>query len=91
MSKSTLETMYYKQGILPSVLYGILLWGNYSNLSDVNTINIRAARFMMKVKKSIPNELVLEQVGWKSIEFYYKGSLSSKTYKIQEVSHVMKH
>ena len=33
MFKSTLETIY-KQGILPSVLYGILLWGSCKDISE---------------------------------------------------------
>ena len=60
VSKSTLGTIY-KQGILPSVLYRILLWGSCKDTSDVNNIHIRAARFIMKVKKSVSNELVLKQ------------------------------
>ena len=83
MSKSTLSTIYFK-GILPSVLYGILIWGNCSPtlLSKVEKVHIRAARFINRVKKSVPDIYVLSRVGWKEIIYYYKKSIACKVYKI---------
>ena len=83
MPKSTLTTIYH-QGILPSVLYGISVWGNCSPtiMANVERIHIRAARFIHKVKKSTPDAYVLQQVKWSSIVEYYKRSLACKVYKI---------
>ena len=80
MSTETLKTIYF-QGILPSVLYGILIWG-CSNLSNINTIHIRAARFIMKIKKNTSDAEVLRIANWKPMEFYYKKSIACKCYKI---------
>ena len=51
MSKETLSTIYF-QGILPSAIYGILIWGGSNHLEDVNKLHIKAARFVMRIKKS---------------------------------------
>ena len=83
MPKSTLSTIYF-QGILPSVLYGILIWGNCSNalLSSIEKVHIRAARFIHRIKKSVPDIYVLSSVKWKEIIYYYKKSIACKVYKI---------
>ena len=81
MSKSTLKTIYF-QGILPSVIYGIVIWGSSNHLSDVNKIHTKAARFIMKIKKNIPDDQVLRICNWKPIGFYYKRSVACKAYKI---------
>ena len=83
MPKSTLSSIYF-QGILPSALYGILIWGNCSSalMASIERIHIRAARFIHRVKKSTPEIRVLQSVGWKPILHYYKRSLACKTYNI---------
>ena len=52
MPKSALLTIYF-QGILPSVLYGIIIWGNCSPLLmlSIEKVHIRAARFIHRIKK----------------------------------------
>ena len=40
MSQGTLKTIYF-QRILPSALYGIIIWGSSSNLNVLNDIHIR--------------------------------------------------
>ena len=83
MSLSTLSTIYH-QGILPSVLYGICIWGNCSPtiLENIEKIHTRAARFIHRVKRTIPDIHVLQQVGWIPIVEYYKRNIACKTYKI---------
>ncbi len=83
MPKSTLSSIYF-QGILPSVLYGILIWGNCSTtlLSSIEKVHIRAARFIHRIKKSIPDSNVLAFVKWKEIIYYHKKSIACKVYKI---------
>jgi len=50
-----LSEIYFK-GILPSVLYSIAIWGIGSNTIIKTDLNIKAARFINHIKKTIPNE-----------------------------------
>ena len=77
MSQGTLKTIYF-QGILPSALYGIIIWGSSSNLNVLNDIHIRAARYIMKIKKSVPKDRVLQICNWNSMGHYYKKSIACK-------------
>ena len=82
MPSQVLQTVYTR-GILPSILYGILVWGNSSSICELNKIHIRAARFVMKLsKKKIKDELVLDKAQWKPLQFYYKRAVACKAYKI---------
>ena len=83
MPKSTLLSVYF-QGILPSVIYGIIIWGNCSStlMNSIEKIHVRAAKFIHRIKKSTPDTAVLEKVKWKPIVHYYKRSLACKAYKI---------
>ena len=71
-------------GISPSVLYGILIWGNCAThlLDDVEKIHIKAARFIEKIKKSVKDSDVLARAKWKPLDYYYKKHMICKTYKI---------
>ena len=83
MSKKTLLTIYF-QGILPAVIYGILIWGNCAPnlMSSIEKIHIRAARFIQHIKSTVPDTDVLEKANWKPIIYYYKRSIACKTYKV---------
>lgn len=83
MSKNILHTIYF-QGILPSVLYCIIIWGNCSNylMESIERIHIQAARFINRVKKNVTDNYVLQNCNWKTITYYYKRSIACKTYKI---------
>ena len=83
LHKSTLRTIY-NTGILPSILYGILIWGNCAQhlLDDVEKIHIKAARYIERIKKSTPDTEVLSTANWKPLLYYYKKQISCKTYKI---------
>ena len=83
MPKTTLLSIY-NQGILPSVLYAIVIWGNCSPslMLTIEKVHIRAARFVFRLKKSIPDNEVLQTVNWKQITHYYKRTLANKAFKI---------
>jgi len=81
MTTKTLETIYFS-GILPSVLYCIVIWGSSSRVSAVNKIHIRAARFIKKLPKRLPDKVILQPANWKPIEFYDKRAIASKACKI---------
>ena len=48
---SILETFYYKI-MIPSVLYGIVIWGSGSKFKDLEIIHIRAATLIHKLPNS---------------------------------------
>ena len=56
--------------MLPSVLYGILIWGNCAKhlLDDVEKIHIKAARFIEKIKKNVKVSDVLSCANWKPLD-----------------------
>ena len=60
LDKSTLKTIYHT-GILPSILYGIIIWGNCAEhlLDDIEKIHIKAARYIERIKKQTPDSEVL--------------------------------
>jgi len=78
-----LSEIYFK-GILPSVLYSIAIWGSCSNsiISTLNGLNIKAARFINRIKKTVPNENVLDHSRWKSITWYYKRQIACIVHQI---------
>ena len=83
MLKSTLLTIYF-QGILPAVLYCILIWGNCSQTlkNSIERTHVRAARFIFRLKKLTSDLAVLITANWKPTSYYYKRSLACKAYKI---------
>lgn len=83
MTQSMLSKIYL-QGLLPSVLYGIVIWGNCSTslMNNIEKIHTRAARFIHRVQKSTPDDAVINTVKWLPIVNYYKRSLACKAYNI---------
>ena len=68
---SILETFYYKI-VIPSVLYGIVIWGSGPKLKDLEMIHIRAARLIHKLPNSFKDSDILSRVGWLPLEYFYK-------------------
>ena len=62
LSTSILETFYYKI-VIPSVLYGIVIWGSGPKLKDLEMIHIRAARLIHKLPNSFKDSDILSKVG----------------------------
>ena len=71
LSTSILETFYYKI-VIPSVLYGIVIWGSGPKLKDLEMIHIRAARLIHKLPNSFKDSDILSKVGWMPLEYFYK-------------------
>lgn len=80
---SSLKEIYFK-GILPSVLYGIAIWGGCSThlMEKVNEIHIKAARFICKIKKRVPSPQVLDKAGWHKLDWYYKRRVLCITHQL---------
>ena len=72
LSTSILETFYYKI-VIPSVLYGIVIWGSGPKLKDLEMIHIRAARLIHKLPTSFKDSDILSKVGILTITYnaYY--------------------
>ena len=79
---STLETIYFK-GILPSALYGIVVWGSCTpeTLQNLENVHIRAARIIHKIHPSIPKTDVLQIANWKSVGYMYKRRVACLTHQ----------
>ena len=80
---SLLNTVYL-QGILPSATYGLSIWGNGSkmHIEKLEDLHRKAARFIHRIKKNVPDDKVLQTAGWNSIDWMYKYRISCLTYKI---------
>ena len=69
LSTSILETFYYKI-VIPSVLYGIVIWGSGPKFKDLEMIHIRAARLIHKLPTSFKDSDILSKVGWIPLEYF---------------------
>ena len=66
---------FYLKGILPSVNYGLLLWGACCNsdiLDFLERLHCRAARISFNLPKDMASRDVLERAEWSTIRFYHK-------------------
>ena len=77
-----LETIYFR-GILPSVTYGIGIWGSCSTslLEELEKVHRRAERIIHKIPKQVPRGLLLDEAKWKSISYHYKKRIACLTYQ----------
>ena len=74
LPKPVLQTVYYRT-ILPSVLYGIVVWGSCSPslLEDVDRIHLRATKIIYSLPRDIHSADVRNLPLWNPIiQFYIK-------------------
>ena len=71
LSTSILETFYYKM-VIPSLLYGTVIWGSGPKLKDLEMIHIRAARLIHKLPNRFKDSDILCKVGWMPLGYFYK-------------------
>ena len=74
LPKSVLRDFYFKV-ILPSVTYGLVLWGACcnSNLRDsIERLHCRASRIICNLPRDMPSKEVLAYDRWPTIFLYYK-------------------
>ena len=79
LSASILETFYYKI-VIPSVLYGIVIWGSGPKFKHLEMIHIRGARLIHKLLTSFKDSGILSKVGWMPLEYFYKFRILTITY-----------
>ena len=77
LKRKSLPDLYFKV-ILPSVTYGIAIWGNCNNLDYIKSLkalHCRAGRLIFNLPRDTPSVQVMELTQWDSIYDVYKRSL----------------
>ena len=72
--RNTLLDLYFKI-ILPSILYGLVIWGSCSNsdfLQSLELLHRRAARVIYNLPHDMPTDEVYRHSNWNTLTFYYK-------------------
>ena len=82
LSPQVLEAIYFK-GILPSVTYGISVWGNCSPriFQDREHTHVRAARIINKIPETVSDHWMLDNINWKNIFYLYKSRAACITFQ----------
>ena len=84
LRRKSLLDLYFKV-ILPSVSYGITIWGNCNNLDHIKSLqalHCRAARLIYNLPWDMPSKTVMEVTNWDSIYDMYKINLVKLFYNI---------
>ena len=83
LPKSTLEEIYFKT-IIPSITYGISVWGNCSQSlrNSLDHIHARAYRIINRLPSSQESSSCLLQCNWLPISYLYKRCILLKMHQI---------
>ena len=74
LNRNALLDLYFKI-ILPSVTYGLVVWGGCPNtdlLHSLETLHRRAARIIYNLPRDMPTDEVYRHSNWNTLTFYYK-------------------
>ena len=66
---------FYFSVILPSINYGLVLWGSCCNselFNSIDRLHCRAARIIFNLSKDMSSSEVMETVNWSTIKLSYK-------------------
>jgi len=77
LPKEVLNNFYFKV-ILPSITYGLVLWGKCSNVylfDSLERLHCRAARIIFNLPKDMRSSDVLEHANWHPLSYCYKLAL----------------
>ena len=69
--------LYFKI-ILPSVTYGLVLWGSCCNsdlFQSLERLHCRAARLIFNLPKDMTSADVLQRAQWQTLSIYYKSAI----------------
>ena len=74
---------FYNKVILPSITYGIILWGscNKSLFNDLEKMHVRAAKIIFCLDWNTPTNDVITICNWKTLRRTYLESLAKLTQK----------
>ncbi|KAL9974522.1 hypothetical protein ACROYT_G011567 [Oculina patagonica] len=83
LPKKALEEIYFKT-IIPSVTYGISVWGNCSPsaLNSLHHIHARAARIVNNLNSTMADDTCLMKSDWLPISYFYKKSVLLLMHKV---------
>lgn len=83
LPKSTLETIYFKT-IIPSVLYGVAVWGSCSSalLEKLERIHARAARLIYNLPRETTINDLRNLKGWSPLSHFYTKRILSYNLQI---------
>lgn len=80
---------FYFSVILPSVKYGIILWGSCTNsdlLYSIEKLHCRAAKIVYNLSKDTESNVAPDFSGWDTINLEYKFQIVSLFYRASKVS-----
>ena len=83
LPKEVLINFYFKV-ILPSVTYGLVLWGSCTNVhlfDSLERLHFRAARIIFNLPKDMRSSDVLEHANWHPLSYCYKLALLKLMHK----------
>ena len=84
LPKNMLLDLYFRV-IMPSIIYGISVWGGLTNKEGfmaLDALHCRAARIIFGLPWEMSNADVMKKANWSSLAFMYKISLAKLMYKI---------
>ena len=84
LTRKSLLDLYFKT-MLPSVTYGITLWGNCNNcdhIKSLQALHCRTGRIIFNFPWDTPSKTVMEVTQWDSVYEMYKLSLVKFFYNI---------
>ena len=74
LPRNVRQDLYFKV-ILPSVTYGLILWGSCCNsdlFQSLERLHCRAARLIFHLPKDMASADVLQRAQWQTLSIYYK-------------------
>ena len=76
------RTDFYFKVILPSITYGIAVWGSCGSMLfiELEKIHVRAAKFIYKLDWLTPSEEVLQRLNWHTLKTAYITRMLVLTY-----------
>ena len=83
LPRNVRQDLYFKI-ILPSVTYGLILWGSCCNsdlFQSLERLHCRAARLIFNLPKDMTSADVLQRAQWQTLSTYYKLAIFICFYK----------
>ena len=80
LPKNMLLDLYFRV-IMPSIVYGISVWGGLTNkegFKALEALHCRAARIIFELPWEISNADVMKKANWSSLAFMYKTRVSKR-------------
>ena len=85
LPKDVLQTFYFSV-ILPSIKYGLVLWGACCNavINSIERLHCRAAGIIFNLRKDVASSQVLDFANWITVRLNYK----VEVFKLFYIAHI---